>query len=114
MNGKLLTECGIEYEEGLEKFLQSKELYEGLLKDFVKENSFEAAKKAMEQGDYEEVLKTIHAMKSVTGTLCMNKLYEKCCQTVDCVRSEDFTAAMENFSQAYAMYQRIVEGILNA
>ena len=114
MDGKVLTECGIDYDEGLEKFLQSKDLYDGLLKDFLTDNSFDEAKIAVENKDSEGVIRTIHAMKSVTGTLCMNKLYLKCCDIVDAVRADRFADAEKSFDEAYAMYQKIAEGIRNA
>ncbi|MGN0595415.1 MAG: Hpt domain-containing protein [Hominimerdicola sp.] len=114
MNGKLLVEAGVEYFEGVKKFMNRTDVYERLLKNFIKENSFEEAKNAIEQKDYETVLKSIHGMKSVTGTLCMPFLYEKCCSVVDNIRANQLVQAESDFALAYDSYTKIISTIQKA
>ena len=102
-----LKECGVDYDEGLEKFMGEEELYDGLLADFLTENTFESAALMLEKGDEEGFLKAVHAMKSVTGTLSMNRLYRLCFDTVENMRSGEPEAAKESFIEAYAEYGRI-------
>ncbi|MDO4943880.1 MAG: histidine kinase [Ruminococcus sp.] len=111
MDRDTLTECGVCYDEGVEKFLGEKELYNELLVNFLTDNTFDEAKSCVENEDYEGVLRTIHAMKSVTGTLCMNKLYRKCCQVVDAVRAKEFACTRSAFDEAYGMYKTIFKAI---
>lgn len=111
MDRDILTKSGVEYDEGIEKFLGEKELYDELLVNFLTDNTFDEAKSCVEREDYEGVLRTIHAMKSVTGTLCMNKLYRKCCQVVDSVRAKDFARVKPAFDEAYGMYETIFKAI---
>ncbi|MBE6872397.1 MAG: histidine kinase [Ruminococcus albus] len=106
-----LENCGVDYREGLEKFMDEAELYEGLLVDFLTENTFDEAKKCLESGDRDGFIKAFHAMKSVTGTLSMNRLYRLCFDTVEAVRSGDEVRARENFGKAYSAYRRIAECI---
>ncbi len=111
MDRDALTECGISYDEGVEKFLGEQELYDELLVNFLTDNTFEEAKSYVDSDDYEGVLRAIHAMKSVTGTLCMNKLYRKCCQVVDAVRAKEFDRMKSAFDEAYGMYKAIFKAI---
>lgn len=111
MNGKILVNSGVEYYDGVRKFMNRTDIYERLLKNFVKENSFEEAKEAINKKDFDKVLKSIHGMKSVTGTLCMPLLYEKCCIIVDQIRAENFQKAEEEFKIAYDSYQKIISAI---
>ena len=114
MNKSVLKECGVDYDEGVERFMGKAELFERLLKNFLVENTFEAAKTACEADDYDGILKAIHSMKSVTGTLSMNELYKKCCDIVVDIRANKFDTIHEDFDVIYAMYQKVCEGIKNA
>ena len=106
-----LESCGVDYSDGLEKFMGEAELYESLLVDFLTENTFDEAKRYLENGDDEGFMKAVHAMKSVTGTLEMNGLYRLCCDTVDCMRSGEHDKAGRIFGEVYAVYSRIAECI---
>ena len=102
-----LVECGIDYAEGVEKFLDEEELYCGLLVDFLTENTFDEAKECLVKGDDDGFLRAVHAMKSVTGTLSMNKLYRLCFDSVDEFRSGRIGEAKATFRKAYKMYTDI-------
>ena len=106
-----LESCGVDYSEGLEKFLDEEELYCGLLVDFLAENTFDEAKRCIEEGDKEGFLWAVHAMKSATGTLSMNGLYRLCFDTVEEVRGGDIADAKETFCKAYEVYQGIADCI---
>ena len=114
MDKKILSECDIDYEQGLEKFMNNTALYERLLNNFLTENTFETAKEAFDQKDYDGVLKAVHTMKSATGTLSMNILYEKCCRVVDDIRAENTSLADRDFEDMYSEYKKISEGINSA
>ena len=111
MNREILISCGIDYDEGVAKFLDEAELYEKLLMDFPEDNTFEEARVCMKNHDYEGLEKAVHAMKSVTGTLSMHELYSCCSQTVSLVRSGDYDFAEKLFEKTYDKYQKITEGI---
>lgn len=106
-----VTDCGIDYEQGVEKFLGEVELYESLLVDFLTENTFEEAKKCAAQKNYAGLLRAVHAMKSVTGTLCMNGLYDKCSQVVAFLRNDEFDEALAAFDNAYELYLQVADTI---
>ena len=111
MDKARLVECGIDYSEGVEKFMDEEELYCGLLVDFLTENTFDEARICLEKGDDNGFLRAVHAMKSVTGTLSMNKLYRLCFESVDEFRSGRENEAKETFRRAYKMYTAITDCI---
>ena len=106
-----LEKSGVDYREGLEKFMGEEDLYNGLLVDFLTENTFDEAASSLEIGDEDGFLKAVHAMKSVTGTLSMNGLYRLCFDTVEEIRSGEPEQARECFGEAYEVYSRIAECI---
>ncbi|SFB84769.1 Hpt domain-containing protein [Ruminococcus albus] len=106
-----LVKCGIDYADGLEKFMDEELLYCGLLVNFLTENTFEEAKRCMDSGDDEGVMRAVHSMKSVTGTLSMYELYTLCYDTVDALRGGDRESALDSFGRAYEVYKRTVECI---
>lgn len=108
---KTITECGIDYNEGVEKFLGEVELYESLLVDFLTENTFDEAKKCAAKKNYQGLLRAVHAMKSVTGTLCMKRLYDRCSVVVGLLRDEKYDEAVAAFDKAYELYQHTAETI---
>lgn len=114
IDSRVFTQCGIDYDDGVEKFMGETELYNGLLVDFLTENTFDEAECCMRKGDSEGFLRAVHAMKSVTGTLSMNRLYRLCFDTVEALRSGDSEYAEEIFSEAYRAYLRIAECIRRA
>lgn len=107
MDRQALIKSGIDYDEGVEKFMGERELYEGLLVDFLTENTFDEAERCLKVGDGDGFLRAVHAMKSVTGTLAMNGLYRLCFDTVEALRGGDESYAEELFSEAYLAYLRI-------
>lgn len=111
INREILIESGVGYDEGVEKFLGEKELYDSLLVNFLEDNDFEEAKSCFEKEDYDGVERAIHTMKSVTGTLCMNELYPKCCEVLGLVREKQFDKAKPVFDEAYKMYKVIYDAI---
>lgn len=114
MNKKILVECGVEYEEGLKKFMNKTELYDRLLKNFLSENSFELACEQEKAKDYNGLSKSMHAMKSATGTLSMNRLYEMCCKINKDIREGSLNNVSSDFAEAYNEYKKICEGIRTA
>ncbi len=114
MNREILIDCGIDYDGGVEKFMDEAELYERLLMEFPQDNTFDEAKECIEKGDYDGAAKAVHAMKSVTGTLSMNGLYRLCSRTVDFIRNGELQKADESFGETYSGYFKIVKGIEKA
>ncbi|MBR1740104.1 MAG: histidine kinase [Ruminococcus sp.] len=114
MKRDILVSVGIDYDSGVEKFLGEAELYESLLVGFLDDNAFEDARKYIEREDWEQAGKAMHAMKSVTGTLCMNELYRSCFETIEAARAHDKAGFKRGFEKAYGEYTEIARAITAA
>lgn len=106
---KMLKECGVDYDEGLERFMNEAALYDELLINFLTDNAFDEAKRCIDAGDLKGAEAAVHAMKSTTGTLSMNKLYKLCCTTMDAIHNCDADVMSITFSQAYKNYLEIAK-----
>lgn len=106
---KKLEKCGVDYREGLARFMDEEELFDGLLMNFLTENSFDEAKRCIDSGDLKGAEYAVHAMKSVTGTLSMNKLFKLCSRTMDAIRDCDTDVMRTTFSQTYKNYLEIAK-----
>ncbi|MBR1863261.1 MAG: histidine kinase [Ruminococcus sp.] len=106
-----LERCGVGYSDGVKKFMDEAELYEKLLVDFLTDNTFEESRADMAAGDLGAAQKAVHAMKSVTGTLCMYKLYRYCARVVDELRAGLREQAEDDMDTAYSLYRDICSAI---
>ena len=111
---RLLTDSGIDYRDGVEKFMEDADIYETLLGNFLRENTFEEARDCASRGDLRGFEKAVHAMKSVTGTLSMNGLYRLCAETVSALRSGETGLALDTFDRALEAFGRITDSIRKA
>lgn len=79
MNVKILKDAGVDYNAGLDRFVNNADLYERMLHEFIRENEFGDAETALESNDLKSFGEHIHTMKGVTGNLSITPLFEKCC-----------------------------------
>lgn len=78
----------LDYEDGLERFVNKPELYHRFLKKFVNESVFMDLKKAMVEEDYEAAFQYAHTLKGNTGNLSLVHLYEVTVPLVEALRDE--------------------------
>lgn len=102
MNKEKITAVGIDYNKTLERFADNEKLFEKFLLRYKEDTHYQEGKAAFEKGDYQEVLKQIHALKGVTGTLGMEALYEAASHVVEIIRGKeqgDLQEAMEQLEK---------------
>lgn len=90
MEKEKLIAAGIDYENALRRFAGKEMLYEKYLVKFKEDKHLELALQAWERADCEEMLKAVHTMKGVAGTLGMTALYQACSRVVTAIRAEEF------------------------
>jgi histidine phosphotransfer protein HptB len=101
---------GIDYEEGVSRFVGHAELYEKFLKKFLADPEFAALEKALADGDAEAAFQTSHSLKGVTGNLSMNALYRALVPLVDALRGGgDLALARTLFPAVQAEYRRVMD-----
>lgn len=103
-----MKEAHIDYEVGVKRFAGKEELYEKYLMRFLDDIHYEDACKAMEEKDYDEILRAVHALKGMTGTLGMEELYRFCTQVVDDIRGDRKEAVERHFQQLREEYNLAV------
>ena len=89
MDKEMLIAAGIDYDNALRRFAGKEVLYEKYLVKFKEDNHLELALEAREKENYEEMLKPIHTMKGVVGTLGMTALFQSCAAVVNAIRAEE-------------------------
>lgn len=89
MDKEKLILAGIDYDNALRRFAGKEVLYEKYLVKFKEDNHLELALEAKEKENYEEMLKAIHTMKGVVGTLGMTALFQACAVVVNAIRAKE-------------------------
>lgn len=103
-----LKEAHIDCEVGVKRFAGKEKLYEKYLIKFLEDNHYQQAKEALEQKDYDSTLKLVHALKGMTGTLAMEKLFEFCSQVVADIREDRIEAVEADFNSLSEEYNQII------
>ena len=75
MNIETLKACGINYEKGLARFMDDKELYEMAIGMFPNMTSLADAERAFAAKDYAALYDAVHSMKGACGNLDMTDCY---------------------------------------
>lgn len=114
MDKIVLSNYGIDYDSAVERFMGNHRLYERLLTEFVYENDFNKAAKALETGKYDEAYSYMHTMKGITGNLSMVSLYENCCKMVELLVKKEYKKVTETFEILMGSYEEACRGIKKA
>ena len=85
------NECmkaGINYEEGVARFVGNSEMYEKFLRDFLTEPTFQSLEAALTNGDITASFQAAHTLKGLTGNLSFVELYQSLVTLTDSLRGE--------------------------
>jgi len=80
--------AGIEYQEGVGRFVGQAKLYETFLNKFLQDPNYEELKKALQARDCEAAFQASHTLKGVSGNLSLNSLFHAIIPLVDSLRGE--------------------------
>lgn len=86
MNIELLKESGIDYDNGLKRFLDDEAFYEHVLIAFLDDTSLERAIKAFSDKNFKQLFDCAHEVKGTSGNLDMKELYSSACELVEELR----------------------------
>ncbi|MBR1664000.1 MAG: Hpt domain-containing protein [Ruminococcus sp.] len=114
MNRDLLISGGIDYDHGVERFMNNASVYEKLLRNFPNDNLYEKAFEDYEKGDMDAVFRSLHTMKSTAGTLDMTSLYNATHDMVEAIRSAQLKGTDALMDKIKACYKAAVDAINNA
>jgi HPt (histidine-containing phosphotransfer) domain-containing protein len=90
-----LTEAGIDYRLGLERFGGNAPLFETFLGRFLKDDRLEQLTKTINAGDIEDACRIAHSLKGVVGNLSMTKYYEVVSRLEELLKKGDIEGALD-------------------
>lgn len=108
MDQKKCLDAGINYEEGVARFVGNAEIYNKFLNDFISDKTFSDLEAAMNDKNIEAAFQAGHTLKGVAGNLSLNNLYDKLVVFVDALRGDG------NLPLAESLYPDVQEDYKNA
>ncbi|MEA5083022.1 MAG: Hpt domain-containing protein [Lachnospiraceae bacterium] len=111
MNERVLNKAGIDCHSGIRRFSGRADLYEKYLIKFTEDENMQLAKKAIDEKNYDELLKYIHTLKGVTGNLSINELFGSCDELVEILRDKEFEYVDEVFKRICLLYGQVCKAI---
>lgn len=113
----VLNAAGIDYSEGLERFMGDTELYEMVLRAFVRADIAERSRAAYDKNDREALLRAVHEAKGSCGNAGLNQIYVKAGALVKLLRGGDYieeelTESFLQFEKAYLSTQTAIKASL--
>ena len=84
-----MSKAGIDYEQGVKRFLGRSALYDKTLGRFLKDGAFSRIRADFESGDKAALLADAHEFKGMCGNIAMPSLYESSSALVALLRRED-------------------------
>ena len=108
MNKEILLQANVDYENGKSRFAGNEALYEKYLLKFKEDKHYEAARVAYEAKDYETLLKEVHTLKGVVGTLGLLDLFHASSNLVVALRSGQYDEVPDLFCEVKRTYDAIM------
>ena len=108
MSREQLEVIGVDYQEGLERFLGKDELYQRFLKRFSEDKSYSILVESYEANDYEAMFKAVHTLKGVSGNLAIKPLYEKSSALVETLRNKQYDNIDSLFEDVRNQYNEVL------
>lgn len=115
MHEEILTQAGIDYAEGLQRFAGNLAIYNKYLYKFPQDPNFDGLRNAMQNEDYRDAFRYAHTLKGLTGNLSINLLFEQMRQLTEALRNEnDIALAKSLWPAIEKAYQNATASILRA
>lgn len=107
-----LKELGVDVEEGLERVMDDKPLYEMMLGMYIdKVNSNQISMEDFEADNLDDLIARVHILKGLTGNLSMTPLFAGYLQMLDSLRAAHPQEAAEEYERLLPVQTAIVDCI---
>lgn len=117
MDVQKLCSVGIDYNQGLERFNENKEMYEGFLFKFFAMTDINQLQTLIHNKEMHKAFLFAHGLKGETGNLSLNALYKEICILVELLRNEIYSDEIlpeyENVKELYDFTKNAVESQKN-
>lgn len=116
INIDILNNIGIDYSEGLERFMFDQELYEAVLSAFVESDAYDKSIKAYKDNNIENLMYVVHEVKGSSGNAGLYKLYVESCMLMNLLRSPSYTEDeyIDCYNKYIVEYEKVYKGIKKA
>lgn len=111
MNKEDLIRSGIDYEEGLDRFSGSVQLYEKYLLKLPELTLYEEMKAAINEGDNKAAFEAAHKLKSFTGNLSLGHFHDNVVALTEQLRNGEAVDPREKLAELDTQYDMIVKAI---
>lgn len=111
MDRELLQKGGIDYEDGLARFMNNPQLYEKFIRHFLDDPTFHDLRDNLSGGDGELAFRAAHTLKGVAGNLSLRDLLAAVEPLVEALRAHSLAEARRLFPQVEEMYLLTCETI---
>lgn len=111
MNQKMLSDAGINYVEGLNRFCGKAAMYEKYLSRFPEDPNFSDMLLALKQEKYKDAFLYAHTLKGVAGNLSLYRLYEDVVPLVEALREGQLSGIDELTERARQSYLLAIAAI---
>lgn len=108
---QVLSDAGVDYNKGLERFMGNVALYHKFLLKFLGDGSFAQFKESFAAGNLEMAGKHVHTLKGTAGNLSLMRLFTAADETVQAVRAGKTRDELENLA---GQVEKIYEETCNA
>lgn len=114
MNRFKLHSAGVNVNSALARLGNDKAMYEGLLRDFIRDDHFVKLCEAVAAKDVNEAFSNAHALKGVAGNLSFDRLSALIGPVVEKLRTKDagiMDEVAEDMVAVKAAYEQIIAAI---
>ncbi len=91
MNTAILKAAGIDYDNGIRRFMDDREIYEDALNIFAEQINLNGVNDAFKSKDYPRMFDEIHSLKGAVGSLEMTYLYSSVCTLTELLRNAPYS-----------------------
>ncbi len=107
MNKAVLQEVGIDYEEGVFRFLGDHALYETVLRAFAEDGVFARVERAYAESDYDALQAGVHECKGSSGNASIKRLHHACAELNAVLRAQP--REKSEIDRAFIQYKEVCE-----
>lgn len=110
---RLSSECGIDIESALERFMGNEEIYISFLNELMYEDkAFDEMNIAASCYSYDELFRAAHTLKGSAANMGLQQLSGCCDRIVTALREKNYSAipdAMDDCREIYAKIKHVVD-----
>ena len=106
-----LKDHGVDIDDGLNRFMGSREIYVKCLKQFKDDNNYADMLDAIDGKRFEDAFTCAHTLKGLSGNLSLSDLYQSVIPLVESLRHKEYENVDAQVPPVKAAYEEAVSAI---